>query len=419
MADTTDTPITQSADMPFELSQIFYSRTDTRGVIQSGNSVFQVLSGYEWGQLIGAPHRIVRNYDTPRAVFRTIWDALKNGEMSAAYVRNKTADGRGYWVLAVMMPAADGYLSVRIKPTSPLFDEIKGIYAALAAAEQGDGISIEDSQARLLAHLKTLGFDSYHDFQLAALKTEFRARAVALGAKTKSYFVDIDRIHQGLIHIQKSQEELLLAVESLRDLPTNMRIVASRLEPSGGPLSAMSDIYNSTSLVLFGEINEFVLGKSSISKRMHDAFEKYQFLRSTFFLLDEVIGLGFSTLPSESGIDPKTEQDLMHNVLTQLHGLEREALHIAERQAQDLNRTSYDLRRSMLGLDTIRVMGLVESGRLGSDGSRIGATMEQIGACHATTIALLQSIKDNATIVNAGVAGLRGHDKKQKALAAQ
>ncbi len=419
MADISEMPTAQTADMPFELAQIFYSRTDQRGVIQSGNSVFQAISGFEWGQLVGAPHRIVRNYDTPRAVFRTIWEALEKGEMAAAYVRNKTADGRGYWVLAVMMPTAEGYLSVRIKPTSPLFDQMKPIYAALSAAEQGEKISIEDSQTRLFAQLKSLGYDNYCDFQMAVLKAEFRARSVALGAKNKSYFVDIDRIQQGLASIHKSQTDLLAAVESLRDLPTNMRIVASRLEPSGGPLSAMSDIYNSTSSVLFGEINDFVLGKSSISKRMQSAFEKYQFLRATFFLLDEVIAMGFSNLPDESGINPKTEQALMSDLLTHLHGLEREALHIAERQAQDLNRTSYDLRRSMLGLDTIRVMGLVESGRLGSEGSRIGATMEQIGSCHATTIALLQNIKDNATAVNAGVTGLRGHDKNHKALAAQ
>jgi hypothetical protein len=85
---------------------------------------------------------------------------------------------------------------------------------------------------------------------------------------------------------------------------------------------------------------------------------------------------------------------------------------------QDLNRASYDLRRSMLGLDTIRVMGLVESGRLGAEGSRIGATMEQIGNCHNSIIALLQRIKDNATIVNGGVTGLRAHFQKRAALAA-
>ena len=72
----------------------------------------------------------------------------------------------------------------------------------------------------------------------------------------------------------------------------------------------------------------------------------------------------------------------------------------------------------MLGLDTIRVMGLVESGRLVSEGSRIGATMEQIGGCHSAIIALLQSIKDNSAIVNAGVAGLRLHFQKRGSLAA-
>lgn len=409
---------THQGDVPFDSAQIFYSRTDKRGVIQAGNAVFQEISGFEWGQLLGAPHRIVRNRETPRAVFRVMWDIIQKDEIAVAYVRNKTADGRGYWVMAIVFPTAEGYLSVRIKPTTPLFAKIKSIYATLAVAEQTSDTEVEVSDAHLMGELKTLGFENYAHFQRTALQEELRARTLALGAKNKGYFADIDRIQVGLGAIKLAQNELLASVDALRDLPTNMRIVASRLEPSGGPLSAMSDIYNATSAVLFREINDFVLGKNSISRRMGDAFSTFQFLKSAVVLLDEVATKSALDPHTNSGVDAKREAQILSELSTQLALTERESLHVAERQAQDLNRTAYDLRRSMLGLDTIRVMGLVESGRLGEEGSRIGATMAQIGACHSTTISLLQKIKDNATAVNAGVEGLRMHGQKSTAIAA-
>ena len=67
----------------------------------------------------------------------------------------------------------------------------------------------------------------------------------------------------------------------------------------------------------------------------------------------------------------------------------------------------------MLGLDTVRVMGLVESGRMGTKGSRIGATMEQIGDCHDRIVIVLQKIKDTATSINRGVTELRNSVTRQ------
>jgi PAS domain S-box-containing protein len=418
MSETNQNSALRLDDAPFELPQSFYSRTDKRGVIAAGNATFQSVSGFEWDELIGAPHRVVRNHETPRAVFRTMWGIIQADEIAVAYVRNKTKDGRGYWVIAVILPIETGYISLRIKPTSPLFAKVRAIYSDIAAAESGEGTSVEDSEARLFAALADHGYDSYRTFQRAAFQAEFRARSLALSPKLKSYYNDIDRIAAGLAAIKGAQSQLLTAIESLRDLPTNMRIVASRLEPSGGPLSAMSDIYNSTSAVLFQEITDFALGHQNICRRMESAYDNSCFLKSVSLLIEEVSANTSAADLQGIGVDAQIEIKTFGDAAALFVAQERESLQTAERLSQDLNRASYDLRRSMLGLDTIRVMGLVESGRLGAEGSRIGATMEQIGTCHSTIIALLQSIKDNATVINSGVMGLRAHFQKRGAMAA-
>ncbi|MFN3607257.1 MAG: hypothetical protein ACK4SS_08715, partial [Cypionkella sp.] len=329
-----------------------------------------------------------------------------------------THDGRGYWVIALLMPLEDGYLSVRIKPISPLFDNIKHIYADISAAEQSEGISIETSQERLVAAICNMGYANYDAFMMDAFSQEFKQRSLAISPKLKGYFGDVERIIGALRQIETCQGALLGAVESLRDLPTNMRIVASRLEPSGGPLSAMSDIYNSTSSVLFREITEFALGQNSISKRMRASFERAIFLRNACLLLGETVASTAKEDLQAHGVDTKAEAEILANLMMVYEAQDRAALQQAERLAQEMNRASYDLRRSMLGLDTIRVMGLVESGRLGPEGSRIGATMDQIGQCHDEIVKLLQRIKDSASIVNAGVTGLRMYRQKPAALAA-
>ena len=86
----------QIGEASFAFEELFYSRTDPRGVIRSGNDVFQRISGFEWPELIGAPHRIVRHPDTPRAVFRILWDAIQKGNPMGAYVKNRTKSGEFY-----------------------------------------------------------------------------------------------------------------------------------------------------------------------------------------------------------------------------------------------------------------------------------------------------------------------------------
>ncbi|KDB05361.1 hypothetical protein U879_02085 [Defluviimonas sp. 20V17] len=82
-----------AGEAPFAIHEIFYSRTDPRGVIQSGNDVFQRVADYPWDRLIGAPHKVIRHPDMPRAVFWLLWQTIQQGRPIGAYVKNRHPTG--------------------------------------------------------------------------------------------------------------------------------------------------------------------------------------------------------------------------------------------------------------------------------------------------------------------------------------
>lgn len=147
-----------SGEAPFEFHELFFSRTDSRGIILSGNNVFQRISQYTWDELLKKPHNVIRHPDMPKGVFYTFWDFLKQGKPIGAYVKNRAKDGKYYWVFAIATPVEGGYLSIRLKPSSDFFAIVQNEYKNLLAYEQNTKASPKESAERLLENLKALGF---------------------------------------------------------------------------------------------------------------------------------------------------------------------------------------------------------------------------------------------------------------------
>ena len=138
-----------SGEAPFDLDEVFFSRTDERGVILTGNYVFKRVAAYDWPELIGAPHKLIRHPDMPKAVFWLLWKTIKEGRPIGAYVKNRAKDGLHYWVFASVVPTEGGYLSARIKPSSPILDIVTQQYADLLAYEAEAGVTPEDSASSI------------------------------------------------------------------------------------------------------------------------------------------------------------------------------------------------------------------------------------------------------------------------------
>ena len=151
---------------------LIVSKTDLQGRITYANKTFQRIAGYTEGELIGAPHNIVRHPAMPRCVFKLLWDTIAAKEEIFAYVLNMAKDGDHYWVFAHVTPTLDaggnviGFHSNRRKPDQAQLDKIKPIYAELLAEENRHD-SRKDGMLRghdkLMAMLKEKG-QEYDEF---------------------------------------------------------------------------------------------------------------------------------------------------------------------------------------------------------------------------------------------------------------
>lgn len=101
-----------------DLSSIV-SKTDPQGIITYVNQRFINISGYTEEELIGKSHNIVSNPDTPRAVFKNMWETISAKKIWKGVVTNRAKEGSLYTVSAIVMPILDDngevfeYISIR------------------------------------------------------------------------------------------------------------------------------------------------------------------------------------------------------------------------------------------------------------------------------------------------------------------
>lgn len=286
-------------ESPFAVAELFFSLTDRKGIIRAGNDVFVRVSKHPEDGLIGSAHNIIRHPDMPRGAFRLLWDHLLAGLPVAAYVKNMAADGSYYWVMACVVPCGDGFLSVRLKPTSPLLaDAVVPLYAQALEFERGletAGTPRRDVAERSAAHLLELlagaGFPDYASFMRTALPIEIRARAEAiageaaapprtrtgLAANLRTAGAQLDRLFAGLDVYAAANASLGASAGFIHGLADDVRlnalngvIAASRLRDGGATLSAVAREMGSCASVMAGAVDGFSRVARPVMEELHD-----------------------------------------------------------------------------------------------------------------------------------------------------
>jgi len=145
------------------------SKTDPKGIIEYANDYFVEVSEYKEWELMGQPHNVIRHPDMPKAIFKLLWDRLKNKQNIHAVIKNLTKTGKYYWVVTDFKWKEDengniiSYYSRRkaIPEKVKLFME--DFYKRLKKIEDEKGM--EGSLAYLEGYLEDIG-KTYDEFIL-------------------------------------------------------------------------------------------------------------------------------------------------------------------------------------------------------------------------------------------------------------
>ena len=396
-----------NAEANFQVSEALYSRTDKRGVIQAGNDVFQRIAGHDWETLIGAPHKLIRHPDMPRGVFHLLWERLKYGHPTGAYVKNRRDCGRFYWVFALISPTENGYVSTRIKPVSPLRAEVESYYAEMIKRE-ADGASPAETAKELAEWAKGQGFASYDSFQSHALATEFEARSRQMGRTLDPMlkrFVDMSR---AISDVWDEADKMTEAFKAIRTVPMNMRIIASRLENAGGPISAISVNYSQMLEEMSTWVKTFVEGDDCVFSHIRNAILMGQFLAFASAVEREMIsvfGTSDGAYPDTVDMDHEVAELIEHEKRFLQHTVEN--LSSVEREARRFAHSVLDMKRFVTGLSSTRMMCKIESASLSESGTALTGIVEQLDNCQEEIEERLARVMDLNAVIQNNTAMLR------------
>ena len=429
--------IPRNEPRPFQLDEMFFSTTDRKGVIRSGNGVFVRVSGYAPDELAGQAHNIIRHPDMPRAAFRLVWRELGQGRPVAAYVKNLAKDGCYYWVLALITPQEDGFLSVRIKPSSPLLAKVEPLYAEMRAAEQAAtergqsaAAAMDTAEARLGEALRAEGFADYAHFMWALVHAEMKSRAALLLRRERVVPAGADRalraIEQGGEAACRGIDRLYLRLDELAgfsrqlaeksayvtNLTRDIRFVAlstsikaAKLGDEGSSLGVIAQFLSDSSTRTAGDVQRLTGRIGDITDELHAvifnlAAARLQIEMALAFCRELMAGDGGATIGT-------SRRRMITDLARAFGGAMRHAVGLLGslgKHLSELNAEAEDLRKTMLMLQVAQVCGMVETRRLQADRAvsaifdevraHVLKTSEQLGELGEITQRFAQLIED-------------------------
>ncbi len=371
-------------EVPFSFEELFFSRTDERGIILAGNSVFQRISMYQWEELLKRPHNIIRHPDMPKAVFWLLWETIKKGEPIGAYVKNRAKDGRYYWVFAIVTPIEGGYLSVRLKPSSAFLQVVDQEYKSLVGLENSTKLATKDSAAKLLERLKGLGFNDYSEFMSVAFSKEIAVRNKHLGRAQDRMIIYFDELMQAAQSLLQHTGNIFSVYERNNHVPLNLQIQAGQLGEDGATIGVIANNYNIISTEIKNELGQFMESAQQVFKTINSA----RFLVCTAKIQQEVVEFFKKESLSEA-----QEQEVSYLEQQQeAYRMKATAgLRAISEQTKQFQQSCQSMKMLSSGLEVTRVMGKVESSRLTTTKNGLN---ELIGDLEALQTSISASLKE-------------------------
>ena len=363
----------------FDIKDLFFTRTDGRGVIEAGNAVFQRVSHYDWDRLIGAPHRIIRHPDMPKGVFHLLWDTIQAGKPIGAYVQNLSQDEQPYWVFATVLPWEDGYVSVRLKPSCGHLDRIAPLYDALRAREVAGELTPEESAAEIVESVRGLGYADYEEFMSFALRDEVAARESALKRVPAAMPDSLVGMFRDIRHLEQQAGRVEATFNNTHQIPYNMRLQAGRLEASDGPISVISGNHRQMTQTLEEHMTRF----SQDSAVGAEVVRLALFKTSVAHLVEELARV-YATEDAASPGDKPAELARLGALADRYREQSVQEVRSLSDRVRRFGQQCRDMRRMMSGLELTRIMCKIERSKIDGDHAGLDEIVNRLADAQAS-----------------------------------
>lgn len=384
---------------------VVVSMSDRRGVIEYANASFCDLCVMDADKLSGAPHKVVRHPDMPKAVFFYLWKRLLQGQPVLAYVKNKAADNHFYWVCALVFPKSDGFLSVRFNPRAPQFSQVQEIYADLLELER-TGMKPVDSAARLVNRLQDDGYLDYSDFMRRTLADEFQLRHQSQGHSHKMSLFGSD-----LNALIKDLDRLIARIsdgfQQIRGEPTNMRVLAGRVDGAASAISTIAQNYESMAREMQLAIAGVRAPQTGQLSHVQSVIETGVFHALAAELLAE------ASRQCPEGAQWNKDPQSLHKFAEESAALATRSLREIIQNCRQISKISMQLRRRINGLDVVKLLCRVESGRIGHSDQGLVGIIDRIESFHRETDSLLNEVssKTNQILAQSNMLSQNGFSR--------
>ncbi|WP_418594832.1 hypothetical protein [Ponticoccus sp. (in: a-proteobacteria)] len=269
-----------------------------------------------------------------------------------------------------------------------------------------------DSAGALRAMVTGMGFASYHAFQAHALATELEARARQLARPMDPLQRRFLEMSKAIDEVQREILEMKEAFKAIRTVPLNMRLIASRLENAGGPISAISVNYSQMLEEMSTWVTTFAEGESCVFARIRDAILNGQFLGFATAVEAEMLAVFRDEKTRLAGIYPasvKIDDEIAEVARHRAQFLRQTAdsLREVEQEAKRFARSVLDMKRYVTGLSSTRMMCKIESATLAESGTALSGIVEQLDSCQDEIESRLARVVELNSIVQNNTAMLR------------
>ncbi len=235
---------------------VISSKTDVSGKITFASQAFLEISGYTEAELLNKPHSIVRHPDTPKAVFKEMWESIAQGNVWSGEIKNLKKDGGVYWVNAVVSPDYDdknnivGYSGVRIDITAQKESQYLATHDALTSLANrtrlediaGHAIKVAKRDSTSLAML-FLDFDKFKNVNDTLGHHAGDELLIAVAKRMQGVLREVDTL------ARIGGDEFIILLESITDLKDVSMIAQKILQTVREPIDIFeNEVYTTASI---------------------------------------------------------------------------------------------------------------------------------------------------------------------------